>query len=78
MAAGCPVIASNAAAIPEVCGDAATDFDPRDDGALAAAVVGCSAGKRNARRWSAADASGFAVMDGIRRPRPSMAFSSGE
>jgi glycosyltransferase involved in cell wall biosynthesis len=29
MAAGCPVIASRAGALPEVCGDAATYFDPR-------------------------------------------------
>jgi glycosyltransferase involved in cell wall biosynthesis len=28
MALGCPVIASNAAAIPEVCGDAALYFEP--------------------------------------------------
>lgn len=30
MACGCPVIASNAASIPEVCGDAAIYFNPRD------------------------------------------------
>jgi glycosyltransferase involved in cell wall biosynthesis len=30
MACGCPVIASNAAAIPETCGDAALYFDPHD------------------------------------------------
>ncbi len=30
MLAGCPVIASNAASIPEVCGDAALYFDPFD------------------------------------------------
>ena len=35
MAMGCPVIASNAAAIPEVCGDAPLYFDPRDEAALA-------------------------------------------
>ena len=28
MACGCPVIASNAASIPEVCGDAVGYFDP--------------------------------------------------
>lgn len=28
MASGCPVAASNAASIPEICGDAATYFDP--------------------------------------------------
>lgn len=30
MACGCPVVASNAPAIPEVCGDAAIYFDPYD------------------------------------------------
>ena len=30
MARGCPVVASNAASIPEVCGKAAVYFDPRD------------------------------------------------
>jgi glycosyltransferase involved in cell wall biosynthesis len=30
MAHGCPVVASTAASIPEVCGDAAVYFDPRD------------------------------------------------
>jgi glycosyltransferase involved in cell wall biosynthesis len=35
MALGCPVVASSAAAIPEVCGDAAVYFDPRDERALA-------------------------------------------
>jgi len=30
MAHGCPVVASSAASIPEVCGDAAVYFDPRD------------------------------------------------
>lgn len=36
MAAGCPVIASTAASIPEVCGDAALYFDPRSAEDLAA------------------------------------------
>ena len=35
MNCGCPVLASNAASIPEVCGDAALYFDPQDSGALA-------------------------------------------
>lgn len=35
MAAGCPVIASRAASIPEVCGAAAIYFDPRSAGELA-------------------------------------------
>ncbi|HEX2428119.1 MAG TPA: glycosyltransferase family 1 protein [Gaiellaceae bacterium] len=39
MACGCPVAASNAGAIPEVCGDAAVLFDPTDVEALTAAMV---------------------------------------
>ncbi len=38
MACGCPVAAANAAALPEVCGDAARLFDPHDPRAIAAAV----------------------------------------
>jgi glycosyltransferase involved in cell wall biosynthesis len=39
MACGCPVTSSNAAALPEVVGDAALLFDPRDPAAIAAAVL---------------------------------------
>jgi glycosyltransferase involved in cell wall biosynthesis len=39
MACGCPVAASNAGAIPEVCGDAAVLFDPTDVEAMAAAML---------------------------------------
>ena len=39
MACGCPVAASNAGAIPEVCGDAAVLFDPADVEAMAAAML---------------------------------------
>lgn len=35
MACGCPVLAANAASIPEICGNAALYFDPRDAGGLA-------------------------------------------
>jgi glycosyltransferase involved in cell wall biosynthesis len=38
MACGCPVACSNAASLPEVCGDAARLFDPDDPAAIAAAV----------------------------------------
>ena len=39
MACGCPVAASTAGAIPEVCGDAAVFFDPTDVEAIAAAML---------------------------------------
>ncbi len=38
MALGCPVVASNAASLPEVCGDAALYFGPDDASALANAI----------------------------------------
>jgi len=38
MSCGCPVLASNASSIPEVCGDAALYFDPRDPQAMAMAM----------------------------------------
>jgi glycosyltransferase involved in cell wall biosynthesis len=38
MACGCPVAASNAASLPEVCGDAAVLFDPLDPSSIAAGV----------------------------------------
>ena len=40
MANGCPVIAAKASALPEVCGNAALYFDPRDPSALAALLQG--------------------------------------
>jgi glycosyltransferase involved in cell wall biosynthesis len=39
MASGCPVAAASVAALPEVCGDAAVLFDPRDPMAIAAGVA---------------------------------------
>ncbi|GAA1328766.1 glycosyltransferase family 4 protein [Leucobacter albus] len=39
MASGCPVAASNAASIPEVCGDAAVYFDPRNTEEMAEAIL---------------------------------------
>ncbi len=39
MACGCPVASANAGALPEVVGDAALLFDPRDPSAIAAAVL---------------------------------------
>jgi glycosyltransferase involved in cell wall biosynthesis len=39
MACGCPVAASNAASLPEVCGNAALYFDPQSIDAISAAIV---------------------------------------
>jgi glycosyltransferase involved in cell wall biosynthesis len=39
MACGCPVAASNATSLPEVCGDAAVLFDPTSADAMAGAIV---------------------------------------
>ncbi len=39
MNCGCPVLAANAASIPEVCGDAALYFDPNDASQLAALLM---------------------------------------
>lgn len=39
MACGCPVSASDAAAIPEVCGDAALYFDPLSQAAMASSIA---------------------------------------
>lgn len=38
MACGCPVVTSDAASLPEVCGDAALYFDPHDPADMAAKV----------------------------------------
>jgi glycosyltransferase involved in cell wall biosynthesis len=38
MASGCPVVVSNAAALPEVCGDAAIYVDPNDTQSIAAGM----------------------------------------
>ena len=45
MACGCPVAASRAGALPEVCGDAARLFDPTDVEEIAAATLAALAGK---------------------------------
>jgi glycosyltransferase involved in cell wall biosynthesis len=38
MAAGVPVVSSNATSLPEVYGDAALEFDPTDEAAMADAI----------------------------------------
>jgi glycosyltransferase involved in cell wall biosynthesis len=50
MAAGCPVLASRAGALPEVCGDAAAAyFDPTDVSSIAQALVAHARLSRGAR-----------------------------
>ncbi len=39
MAVGCPVVASNAASLPEICGDAVLYCDPHDTRGIADAIV---------------------------------------
>jgi glycosyltransferase involved in cell wall biosynthesis len=43
MASGCPVAAADAGSLPEICGDAATLFDPDDAAAMARAVLAARA-----------------------------------
>ncbi len=52
MARGVPVACSNASSLPEVAGDAALLFDPRDEGAIAQRA-GAAAVRPHARRSSA-------------------------
>jgi glycosyltransferase involved in cell wall biosynthesis len=77
MACGCPVIASNAASIPEVCADAALYCDPRDPDEMAARMAQLTAdpqlqadlvarGFDNLRRFSW-EASGAAMLALARR-----------
>jgi len=54
MACGCPVIASTAAALQEVCGDAALYFDPQDPRALADRLLQLFADASLAQRMSQA------------------------
>ena len=67
MACGCPVASSNAAALPEVCGDGARLFDPTSVEDMVAAVEEILA---RPDEWSAAgDRAGGAVLVGGDRPR---------
>ena len=54
MACGCPVIASNAGSVPEVCGDAAVYVSPHDAGALARAIGQLMANEAERERLSQA------------------------
>jgi glycosyltransferase involved in cell wall biosynthesis len=78
MACGCPVAAAQAAAIPEVCGDAALYFDPHSVDAIAAALQhlltdkalrerlrAAGLARAAAFRWSAAAATLRAELNGV-------------
>lgn len=78
MAVGCPVVTSNAASMPEVCGDAALYCDPMDVRGMAAAmerIVGDeglraelrAAGRERARLYPASKCAAETrqVMDGV-------------
>ena len=59
MACGCPVAASRAGSLPEVCGDAAVLFDPDDPAAIAQGVLDALAQTDVLRERGLARASGF-------------------
>jgi glycosyltransferase involved in cell wall biosynthesis len=67
MACGCPVAASNRAAIPETCGDAAVLFDPEDVHAIANGVRDALARADELGERGLARASGFTWEDTARR-----------
>jgi len=67
MACGCPVAASNAGAIPEVCGDAAVLFDPTDVDAMAAAILEADSRRDELSTLGLARAAGFTWDETARR-----------
>ncbi len=67
MACGCPVAASNAGAIPEVCGDAAVFFDPTDVEAMAEAMLEADGRREELRERGLARAAGFTWDETARR-----------
>ena len=67
MACGCPVAASNAGAIPEVCGDAAVLFDPTDVEAMAAAMLEADSRRDELVRLGLARAALFTWDEAARR-----------
>jgi glycosyltransferase involved in cell wall biosynthesis len=67
MACGCPVAASNAAAIPEIAGDAAVLFDATDVEAMAAAMVDADSRREELRERGLARAALFTWEETARR-----------
>jgi glycosyltransferase involved in cell wall biosynthesis len=67
MACGCPVAASNAGAIPEVCGEAAVLFDPTDVEAMAAAMLDADTRRDELSKLGRAHAAQFTWDETARR-----------
>jgi glycosyltransferase involved in cell wall biosynthesis len=67
MASGCPVAAANAASIPQICGDAAVYFDPRDPEAIANGVREALALADELRELGIARAAEFTWEESARR-----------
>ena len=67
MACGCPVAASRAASLPEVCGDAAVLFDPDDPEAIAQGVLDALARADKLRPRGLARAAAFTWEASARR-----------
>jgi glycosyltransferase involved in cell wall biosynthesis len=67
MACGCPVAASQAGAIPEVCGDAAVLFDPNDPESIAAGILEADTRADELRGRGIARAAGFTWEETARR-----------
>jgi glycosyltransferase involved in cell wall biosynthesis len=67
MACGCPVAASNVGPIPEICGEAAVYFDPRDPEAIANGVREALALADELRELGLARAAGFTWEQSARR-----------
>ena len=67
MACGCPVAASNAGAIPEVAGDAAVLFDPRDVEAMGAAMLEADSRREELRERGLARAAAYTWDESARR-----------
>jgi glycosyltransferase involved in cell wall biosynthesis len=59
MACGCPVAAADAGSLPEVVGDAAALFDPRDPASIAAGILEALARADELRERGLARAAGF-------------------
>jgi glycosyltransferase involved in cell wall biosynthesis len=66
MACGCPVAASTAGALPEVCGDAAVLFDPTDVEEMAAAMVEADTRREELRELGLARAARYTWEESAR------------